>query len=367
MTDSNQNQEVVDFNHKGGIFNLSDVVTTDDVIEDIPVRLPEKEEVLSKEDEVIEETKEKPQETPQTVSKDEDEVVDITATSNKAYFNKMVDLGIWQPLENIVIDGEEVPFEKADITDEMFAQIAKFQNDEIKEGLLKDKVETKGISDFTKKLIEIEKNGGDVNQAIHVYRTLQDPLSSIDISEEKGQVQAIKMLNTAKGLDDETVDTIIAGYKAKGILDEKAEESMVELKGKAKEYLDKINENAILAKQQHKERLKEYSKNFKDELKQYNLSDAFVNKVVAAATKEGEDKSYEVDKIYNQKRSDPKEAAELALFLLHKDEYLKIKTGEVRTKDKVETAKKFLFVKGGNTDSTEWKNRKQVEKDLIDD
>ena len=181
MTDSNQNQEEVDFNHKGGIFNLSDVVTTDDVIEDIPVRLPEKEEVLSKEDEVIEETKEKPQETPQetpqTVSKDEDEVVDITATSNKAYFNKMVDLGIWQPLENIVIDGEEVPFEKADITDEMFAQIAKFQNDEIKEGLLKDKVETKGISDFTKKLIEIEKNGGDVNQAIHVYRTLQDPLS----------------------------------------------------------------------------------------------------------------------------------------------------------------------------------------------
>ena len=142
---------------------------------------------------------------------------------------------------------------------------------------------------------------------------------------------------------------------------------MVALKAKADEYLEKINENAILAKQQHKERLKEYSKSLKEELKQFELTDTFINKIVAAATKQSEDNSYEVDKVYNQKRSDPKEAAELALFLLNKEEYLKLKTKEVRTKDKIEVIKKFKFTKGGNTDSTEWKSRKDIEKDLIDD
>jgi len=231
---------------------------------------------------------------------------------------------------------------------------------------LKGKVEAEGISDFTKKLIEIEKNGGNVVEALKVYQTIQNPLQSIDISEEKGQIQVLRMYHEARGEDEDTIDTIIAGYKAKGVLDEKAEKTKIILEEAASKRLEAINQQAIDNENARKQAIVEYKKNLKEELKQYEINETFTKKILDAATKEGNDKRYEIDNIYNEKRRNPKEAAELAFFLFNKEEYLKQKTKEAVTKVKVNTATKFKFTKGANTDSLEYHNRKQKDDDLLE-
>lgn len=199
-----------------------------------------------------------------------------------------------------------------------------------------------------------------------MWQTIQNPLQAIDITEEKGQVQVIKMLNEAKGIDAETIDTIIAGYKAKGILDEKAEEGKGFLDAAAKQHLDKINEKAINAEKERAARLVEYRKSFKEELKQFEINETYQKSIIDAATKQGEDKTFEINNIYNRKRNDPKEAAELAFFLLNKEEYLKQKTKEMVTKEQVKIATKFKFSKGNNTDSLEYHNKKKKDSDILD-
>jgi hypothetical protein len=286
--------------------------------------------------------------------------------TNKAYINRMVKMGIWQPLEVIETEDGEVSFEEANIDDEMFEAIVAHQEDIKKENLLKGKVEAEGISDFTKKLIEIEKNGGNVVEALKVYQTIQNPLQSIDISEEKGQIQVLRMYHEARGEDEDTIDTIIAGYKAKGVLDEKAEKTKIILEEAASKRLEAINQQAIDNENARKQAIVEYKKNLKEELKQYEINETFTKKILDAATKEGNDKRYEIDNIYNEKRRNPKEAAELAFFLFNKEEYLKQKTKEAVTKVKVNTATKFKFTKGANTDSLEYHNRKQKDDDLLE-
>ena len=84
--------------------------------------------------------------------------VNPQSEKNKSYIERMVQLGIWQPLELVEDEnGTEVSFEEAEVTDEMFEAIVSHQENLKKESLLKGRVEAEGISDFTKKLIEIDK------------------------------------------------------------------------------------------------------------------------------------------------------------------------------------------------------------------
>jgi hypothetical protein len=62
-----------------------------------------------------------------------------------------------------IVDGEEVEvsIDDIDLDEETFKLINQAKIDELKEEAVKDKISSEGVSDFTKKLIEIDKNGGD--------------------------------------------------------------------------------------------------------------------------------------------------------------------------------------------------------------
>jgi hypothetical protein len=377
MTNYNQNAGELDLTpetqNRGSILELSDILNDISSNPEKPNK-EDKTDFIELEGDTPDNKKlEEPEAGSATVLLEDDkkDVVTIEndnpqSETNKAYINRMVKMGIWQPLEVIETEDGEVSFEEANIDDEMFEAIVAHQEDIKKENLLKGKVEAEGISDFTKKLIEIEKNGGNVVEALKVYQTIQNPLQSIDISEEKGQIQVLRMYHEARGEDEDTIDTIIAGYKAKGVLDEKAEKTKIILEEAASKRLEAINQQAIDNENARKQAIVEYKKNLKEELKQYEINETFTKKILDAATKEGNDKRYEIDNIYNEKRRNPKEAAELAFFLFNKEEYLKQKTKEAVTKVKVNTATKFKFTKGANTDSLEYHNRKQKDDDLLE-
>lgn len=219
-------------------------------------------------------------------------------------------------------DGNEIDLKEVDLTDDEIYELIGRAIDAKIQSANEGKISTKGISDFTKQLIEIENNGGDVKSALESYEKFKSPMNEIDISTTDGQVDAIYLTLQAKGLADKDIKSLIETYDTNGELEERAI--------KAKEDLDKAFDKQIEdLRQQSADRKKEYEKfiqkygvDLKSELENtFELTPAIVKKLSSLAAKPGDDGKFELDKIYQEKRKDPKEAARLALFLADPNEY----------------------------------------------
>lgn len=285
----------------------------------------------------------------------------------KSLITKMVEMGEWEEFDTIEdADGNELNISEIDVDEDTFKQIVRYQSELKSEKLLQNKVEIEGISDFTKKLIEIEKSGGDVRTALNLYEQVQDPLSRLDLNTPNGQAEAIYMLNKSKGLDDETIETLIAGYAQKGILKDKAEESKELLDKAVQAQLDNIQKSAEDAKIKYKENLKLYRNQLKESLtKEFKLNDSSLKKILDAATKPDDNNTFELDAIYNSKRKNAAEAHELAMFLLNKEEYLKQKFNEEMSREKLSTFKKLkLTKKDGSSMSFSTQKERALDSDI---
>jgi hypothetical protein len=267
--------------------------------------------------------------------------------SHKDFIKRMVEIGEWEEFDSIELeDGSEVSIEEVEIDDEMFASIVASKNEEKKEKLLTNKVDVEGVSDFTRKLIEIEKSGGNVKQALQMYEKVTDPLSQMDLSTEEGAVQAIQMLNYLKGGDEETTEALIMKYQKDGNLLTKGSEAFDKISEYQEKYYDDLQKQAETVKAEREKKIKEYRTNLKEvATKELKLSETKVRTIVEAATKADENGSYKIDRVYSEKRGNPTEAAELALFLLDKEAYLEQKLKEKMTNEKVSTFKKLKLVK----------------------
>ena len=240
----------------------------------------------------------------------------------------------------------EVSFEDLTINEDLFQQIVQQKLDLIKEEASKDKISVKGVSDFAKKLIEIDRNGGDINELIKAKEAYADPLDEIDFDTEEGQIQAIYLRLIAGGQDEDTIRRLIQSYKAEGSLAQIAQQAEQDLR----KALDQQLENARLAaergQQQRKDLLKQYKKDLKDNLDVFQLNENIKNKIVTLATKEDENGRFEMDRLYYQLRENPEKAARLALFLLDEDEYVKQVTNSTVQQKKLESASKLKIVMG---------------------
>jgi hypothetical protein len=286
-----------------------------------------------------------------------DTPIDVTQSEvslkNKEFLSKLVELGVYKALDVVVDENDnEIPFADADINDDTLKQIIAFQ-EEIKKPVVSETlVDAKGISDFTKKLIEIEKKGGNVAEALASYNNYKEPLDSVDISSERGQAEAIYMDKSNKGMADEDIDTLIQGYQQKGILEQKGKEAVANLEALYEESLVAIEKKAEDAKAAKVEKIKIYKKEFKDSFTtKFALNESFQKRIIEAATKEDANGRFEVDKVYNEKRLNPAEAAELVFFIMDKEKYLEQKMEKVKVVEQLETLKKFRIAKQENTDS----------------
>lgn len=354
MIENNQTQETDDFNFdddssSAGVFTLESLIAEanqpaevkdDLVILDTP-------EAETKDDVVVPlEIEDEPE-----VEVDSPEAIEKIEKSNKYKdaISILIKSGDWEPVDTLISeDGNEVPLDEVEIDEEIFTELTKQQNAVRKEKLLANKIDVTNTSEFTKKLIEIEKNGGNVRQAIEAFTTIQEPLSQVDTTTEKGQIEVIVMELKATNVDDDAIPAIIDGYKSKGVLEEKAQAVETRLKKAFDEHIDAINQKAIKDREAEKERVAEYKKGLKENInKSFQLNDVIQRKLVDAATKKNEQGFYELDRIYNEKRKNPQDAADITLFLLDKEEYLKQKFSEYSTNKELKTFQKFSFTKKG--------------------
>lgn len=265
------------------------------------------------------------------------------------------------------VDGveEEMNFDDLDVDLETFKDIALSKIAEIEERANQNKISAEGISEFTKALIEVEKNGGDIKQLLEYKDTYSDPLATLDMDTEQGQVDAIFLRLKASGRTDKEIEYTIKGYKEDGILGDMAHTAKEELETAIKAKVDAEKQRAADNAKAMEEQMKSYRKELKENLGSFELKDSIKTKLVDYATKKDQNGQYELDKLYREHRLDPKRVAELTLFLADKEEYIKQVTKKEVIENKLEGARKLKIIKRSDSSTPDIVNKNRGDKDII--
>lgn len=269
-----------------------------------------------------------------------------SAINYKGVLQELMDNQLLDSFDEIELeDGSTIPFDEMEVDKETFSTIIATALEEMKEKASEGKVSTQGISDFTKQLIEVEKSGGDVAQAIASYQKYQEPLTSLDLSNERDQEVAIYIRYNAQGLSDAEISKITKGFKAQGILEEEAYKAKDVVDQAFQQHMDALAEEARAAEAARKENLVKYRSTLSESLDKLSVSKALKKQILDSATKENTEKSFDLDKAYYKLRNNPEEAAELALFILNREEYLSRVTNKATREEALNTMKKFKLAK----------------------
>jgi hypothetical protein len=272
-------------------------------------------------------------------------------SSNSEIYKKTLKSMFGDSISSLIQEDEEgneieISLDELNLDEELFNQILQSKMDEVKEEAAKDKISVAGVSDFTRDLIEIDRNGGDIAELIKVKEAYSDPLDRLDLSTEQGQVQAIYLRMLAGGQDEDTIRRLINSYKSEGVLEDVASKAEKELRAAMQQQVEHAKQVATDNAEKRKTLLKSYKKDMKENLSDFELNETIKNKIVTLATKEDDHGRFEIDRIYYAHREDPRKAARLALFLLDEQEYINQVTRAAVRDTKLNTAKKLKIVTG---------------------
>ena len=284
---------------------------------------------------------------PKKEEEEEAIVPDVTSTKSevvidyKKVITSLAEKGIWDAIDVFETDEGDISFEDMEIDEKTFTDIVAQQHEVVKEKAAKGKISLSGNSDFTKKLVEIEKNGGNIQDALKIYQEVQNPLESVDLETDNGQQTVVYMHYKQKGLSDEEALTFIKSYQSSGVLEEKAKEFKVGMEERVNQDLERINQEATIRKQQHNEALKTYRTNLTETYKDFDLNPKFKNRLIDVATKPNKEGQFELDNLHNSVRKDASEVAELTLYLTDKEAFYKYVTSKATNEKKLETFRKL--------------------------
>lgn len=199
-----------------------------------------------------------------------------------------------------------------------------------KEELLAGREDLSGVSDFTKKIIEIDKAGGDVSAVVGMKKKAIDPIQNLDldnVDDQKIMLAHYLSLRYPNMSDDEIRDYVDL-HESKGTLAQKAEDGKKELEKAFEQYAEKQKADAAEAQAKRVESEKKYRKDVKDGLGVFQLKEEYAKKVLDFTSKRNERGAYPIVEKCNEILKDPAQASELALFLYDRDEYIRQKTNK---------------------------------------
>ena len=353
------------FLEEGVSFNTNEETKPEEEnVLDIDLNVEEENEATEEKTDV-EETKKEPEKKEEETKKEENKTSDIF--DFKQVINSLVENKIFEGFDTIETEEGEISFDDFEVDENTFVDIIKSKLDEIKETAASNT--TKGLSDFTKSLLEIEKNGGNVSQALETYQNFQNPLESFDLSDEIDQQKVIFMkYHQVMGMEKDVVMDLIEGFLNKGKLEDEAIKADTEIRNAVSKQLDAINEQAKKDKEKKKENLKVYRDKLRENLNSFDINDNYKRKILDLATKEDDNGNFQLDSVYYEIRNNPEKAASLILFLTDPEEYNKQITNKEVRNTQLDTFKKLKLVKRGSDNiKIQSKDKKPVNnKDLID-
>jgi hypothetical protein len=270
-----------------------------------------------------------------------------TKTVNSSLTNlkqKYLDSGKWDDVV-LNIDGEEVQLSELDsIDEETFLQIQEAQ-ETLKQESQKDQyISKEGLNETSLKMIELQKNGGDISEAIQVYNEYVNPLKDLDLNNESIQEQLVRSSLRKKFDDPEVVELAIEKYKKDLVLDKKAQE-VVEFTNKAfDKYLAQRNEEATKKKQEETEAHKKYVSQLEERYKKVELKPELKKQILSLADR-NENGEYNAVEEVRKQLENPELAEELLYFIGNREAFKKSIGAKEKTKANLGTMKTINIVK----------------------
>lgn len=251
-------------------------------------------------------------------------------------------------IENFAInyEGQDVYLEDIqNLTEEGYKEILKGWKEETEKQRNEKYISTEGVSDRAKKLLEIDKNGGDISEIIRENVTAINQLEYLkeNIDQEQVQINIVGRDLEQKGVSQKVIQAQI-----KSLIDEG------ELEGQANQILDghltlhndaieqkRVSESERVTKEKNEQ--KEYKKNLELHYSKMNVVANIKKQLVENATKLDENGLSNTDKLYFEAQKDPEAFAEINYFLSNREAFKK----QVSSKDvlnaKIEGQLKPLF------------------------
>lgn len=256
---------------------------------------------------------------------------------------------------------QEIPISDVEFTQELFEEVVKAQVSKIKEEAKENTIPTDGISEFTRELIEIDRNGGDVSTLLKAKETYTDVLDRLDLTKAEDQKTAVFLRYKAGDrYTDEEINILIKGYEQEGTLETKAEQADQEIREAVKNQVDRVKQQAEEDKANKAKLLKVYRKEVRDKMDQFDLDDRIKAKAVKLGTQTDEKGRFEIDNFYKKMKEDPETAAKLFLFLLDTSEYDKQVGREVKKTEQLKSAGRISIIKKDTSSGT--KERRKTNK-----
>lgn len=260
----------------------------------------------------------------------------------KELAKELIASGVWEEIDAFESEDGEIPFEDAEIDKNTFIELQQYNIQRIKESAEQDKIDVSGVSEFGKKLIEIERNGGNVSDLVNLYQEVKNPIERLDLTKESDQSLAVYYKFAARGLKEDEIVEIIKGYKSSGTLSDKAHQSVNELNQAFDAKVEQERQAAEYRKMQEVESLKKYRKELGESLKKFEINSNYRRTLIDVATTQVNGGRFKVDELYEETIKDPQKAADLIMFLTNKEDYLKAALDETLT----ETKKTMFKIRG---------------------
>lgn len=240
-------------------------------------------------------------------------------------------------------EDDKVSFKDLDIKDkDSFLDLIENVIKEKESGLLKDKIDTSSISDFTRQLIEAEKSGANVNQILGVYRQYQAPIQDLDLSVKEDQMKVIRHFVNSLPISDEEKDEQLEIYKSQSdeFIEAKAKKFKGILDEKMKDYIQKQKEDAEKKKKEDEEAGKRYRKELKTEFSSsYELNEKMLSRLTDFALKIDDKGETGVLRTFKETMKDPKKAVDLIMYLMDSEEFIKQKSNKRVKQEQVKVIK----------------------------
>ena len=256
--------------------------------------------------------------------------------------------------DTIIIEENGVEVEKSlddmDLDKETFLDLVKSHIESVKKSASDNKIETTDLSERTKRIIEIDKNGGNVTEALQVYKEYQDPFTSLDLTERDDQIKAIVHSERLLGETDEAISKKLRFYDFDKSIEEEAYRAKERIDKLTTDKVNKLEQEAIKQKEFEKEALKKYRGDLSTSLDSFELKPSYKKRLLDISSKKNENGHFELDDIYSKVRANPSESADLILFLTNKEEYLKQKMKVSTIAKQVETQQKLRLTRRGRAD-----------------
>jgi hypothetical protein len=283
-----------------------------------------------------------------------------TGKSNSFYAGlakKYLEKGRWS--KDLAIedaDGNQIPIEEVeDLNEETFFQIEEAVQAEQTEKLEKEYIPVANLDERKKKVIEIVRMGGDLAEIFKTPEQLNNytnAFAGLDLDNEKVQETVYRnALIQYQGLDAESAQVLVDKAKADFTLDQKAKDFVDRYNKKFDEFVESKTAEIKQRQEDEKKQLAEFKKELSNQYKQYGLSDTLVKSLTSAAVTKKDD-GFEIDSVYEEKMQDPKEAAELVLFLKDKKAYLEMMMKDTKVGEQIKTRKVVKMIPSKKTSNS---------------